>query len=295
MWISITLGGIILLTVVGIGGFCSVFGNLLDSAMPTAELGITQTENINIAIPDTSNTPTLSLQVRGGQLLLAPGAEKGLVEGTVTYNAAQLKPHIDTNGNNVRISPEEDIGMGGIFTERLENNWDLKLSSVPMELTIDAGGVNTELELGNLSLADLLITHGGGEFQLLFSKPNQIEMEELEFKGGASSATLTGLANAHADNISFEAGAGEFTLDFSGELQNDLDVDIRSGLGAITIIVPKGVAAEVSSNGAMSSVEMMGEWQKSDDTTYILPGEGHQITIKADIGLGSLTLLSPEE
>jgi len=295
LWIGIALAGIFLITIIGLGGFCTVFGTFLGSAMPTVELGSTLTETINVPVPDASETPDLSLMVRGGQFSLAPGAKQGLVEGTVTYNVSQLKPQIDIDGSNIHIFPEKELGFGAFATENLENTWDLKLGPMPMELTIDVGGTNSEIELGTLALTDLAITQGLGDFQLSFSQPNQIEMGNLKFKGGASSSKLTGLANARVRDISFEGGAGEFTLDFSGELQNDMEVDVSGGVGEIRIIVPKGVAAQVSSSGAMSGVEMMGDWQKSDDTTYVLPGEGHKITIKADIGLGNLKLLTAED
>jgi len=294
MWIGIAVGGIFLITIIGLGGFCTVFGTLVGSAMPTVELGSTLAETINVAAPDTSEPPDLALTVRGGRFLLAPGAKEGVVEGTVTYNVPQLKPQIDIDGSDIRIYPEEELGFGAFATENLKNTWDLKLGPMPMELTLDVGGTETEIELGALALSDLAVTQGMGDFQLSFSRPNQIEMENLKFKGGASSTKLIGLANARVRDISFEGGAGEFTLDFSGELQNDMEVDISGGVGEITIIVPKGVAAQVSSSGAMSGIEVMGDWQKSDETTYILPGEGHKITIKANIGLGNLKLLSAE-
>ncbi len=295
MSITITLAGILLLLIVAICGFCSVFSNFINSTLPTVEVGPTLTENINVAVPDTSNTLDLSLKVSGGQFFLAPGAEKDLlVEGTVTYNIAQLKPKINTTGRKIRIYPEADIGLNVLTTEGLENTWDLKLASIPMELTIDAGGANAEIELGSLSLADLALTHGGGSFQLSFSEANQIKMKDLKFQGGASSTTLTGLANARAEDISFEGGAGDFTLDFSGELKNDIDVTLQGGLGSVTIIVPENTAAQISVGGTLSNVETRGAWQKSNDNEYILPGEGYEITIKAEIGFGTLKLRTSE-
>jgi serine/threonine protein kinase len=291
--IGIIFGGIFLILVIGVGGFCSIFSNIFNSAIPTIEVGTTLTENINITVPDTSHMPNLSLEVWGGQFFLKPGAENKLVEGTITYNVPQLKPKIETNGSNIRIYPEEDIGLSVFGIEGLENVWDLKLGSGPMELAVDVGGADTEIELESLSLANLTVTHGGGNFHLSFSKPNQIEMKNLQFKGGASSATLAGLANARAKNISFEAGGGDFTLDFSGELQNDVDVNIASGLGAVTIIIPENVAAQISTSGELSNINARGTWQKSGDNEYILPGEGHKITITAEIGLGSLELRTP--
>ena len=78
-------------------------------------------------------------------------------------------------------------------------------------------------------------------------------------------------------------------MDFSGTLQDDIEVSVKGGLGMITIIVPENVAAQVSVDGGLSNVNTQGDWQQSGDK-YILSGEGHEITIETEIGIGNLEL-----
>ena len=134
----------LLLLIIGIGGFCTAAGGVLHNVFPTVVLEDIAIEDIRVPLPDSVDTPNLSLEFGGGQLFLNPGAETALVEGTATYNVAALKPQVViTNGRNIQLQPEGDIGLGGIATEGLENKWDLKLNSTPMALAIETGGADT--------------------------------------------------------------------------------------------------------------------------------------------------------
>jgi hypothetical protein len=207
---------------------------------------------------------------------------------------AQLKPEVVINARNIRLRPTNEIGLAGLTTENIKNVWDLQLGTAPMQLTITAGGTESEIELGGLSIVDLDVNHGGANLRLSFSEPNQADMNVLQFKGGASSATLAGLANANAGDIVFQGGVGSYTLDFSGELQHDLDVDIEAGLGAVTIMVPENIPARVSAKAesTLGNVNAAGAWQQVDDG-YVLAGEGYQIEFEISMGPGSLKLRNP--
>jgi hypothetical protein len=282
---------LLVLVIMGMGSVCSVLGNSFNTAFFTPiEVGEAVEENIRIPVPDSARTPNLEIQFGGGDLSIAPGAESMLIEGTTVYNAVQLRPKVIINGNKIHLRPEEDVGFGGLTTEGLENAWDLKLGSTPMKLTLHAGAAQANIELGGLSIADLAITHGASNFNLSFSDPNQIQMDTLQFSGGASSAALISLANANAEKIIFEGGAGDFRLDFGGELQDDVEVTIHGGLGTITVIVPEDMAAEVSTDsGPLANVSATGAWQ-NDGGKYFIAGEGHKISIEVKIGLGNLQL-----
>lgn len=282
---------ILVLIIMGVGSICSVLGNTFNAAFFTPiEVGETIEENIRIPVPDSAQIPDLEIKFGGGDLSVAPGAESMLVEGKTVYNAAAFRPKVTVSRNKITLQPEKEVGLGDLTTEGLENAWDLKLGSGAMNLTLHAGAAQADIELGGLSIANLSITQGGSDFNLSFSTPNEIEMDSLKFSGGVSSAVLISLANAKADKIIFEGGAGDFELDFSGELQADVEVTIQGGLGTITIIVPEDVAAELQTDsGPLSNISATGAWQNVDGR-YLVPGEGHTISIEAKIGLGTLRL-----
>ena len=293
LWVSIAaIIGIIILGVGAISTLCSTVGTTLDQALATVQVGSTVTEQIHIPLPDSTAPTNLTIDFGFGSLKITPGAENMLVDGTATYNVSELKPKFTIEDNDVQLQAETGIGLAGFTTSNIENKWDLKLADTTLDLTVAVGGAESNIELGGLALENLTITHGGANFNLSFSQPNLIEMDTLEFGGGASNAALMGLANTRADNITFEGGAGSYTLDFSGVLQTDTDVTVKAGLGSIIIIVPEGVNAEASYAGTLSNIKISEAWQKSDDR-YILPGDNiseYKITFDIEMGPGTLEL-----
>jgi len=116
-------------------------------------------------------------------------------------------------------------------------------------------------------------------------------MDELRYETGASSVTLTGLANANFTDLIFKGGAGDYTLDFSGTLQRDASVDVTTGVSSLRIVIPEGMTAKVTVDSAISDVDTEGTWTTSGDT-YETSGSGPTLTINVDMGVGSLKLVT---
>jgi hypothetical protein len=85
------------------------------------------------------------------------------------------------------------------------------------------------------------------------------------------------------------SGAGNFTLDFSGDLLRDASVSIKSGLSNVTVIVPEGTAARLRVTGGLSNVDAEGGW-RNDGNEYVLEGEGPELTFTVEMGAGNLEL-----
>ena len=182
----------------------------------------------------------------GGELSIDAGDVDGLLQGTVTYNAEDLKPSVQTSGNRVVIEQGDIEGKRiplGNWSE-VENRWDLTLGKAPMVLTVNAG---------------------------------------------AAQAELTSLADLSASDITLRGGAGDFRLDFGGDLMQDMRVAIDAGAAQVTIVVPEGTAAELTFEGALTDIDAGGAWQKTG-SRYILEGEGPRITFTIRMGVGNLDL-----
>ena len=112
----------------------------------------------------------------------------------------------------------------------------------------------------------------------------------LNYQTGASNVTLKNLANANFSALSFEGGAGNYTLDFGGSLQQDAGVNIRAGMSNITLVLPAGFAAQVTVDGGLSSVNAPRDWRQNGNT-YSRPGDGPVLTIVVDLGAGNLQIV----
>lgn len=255
--------------------------------------GPTQVDEIAVAMPgDTEVVTDLKLTFGGGELSINPGSEEFLVAGTATYNVEDMSPELSVSGNSVSIT-QGNLNLRGVpnFKDSIINEWDLQLANVPLDLRVQAGAYSGSYEFGGLSIKRLSIGDGASEVKLSFSEPNQTAMSVFEYNTGASSVSIDGLANANVDTVIFRSGAGSYVLDFSGELQSDMTVDIETGMSSFTIIIPEGVNAKVEFGGGLSNVSISGGWVKDGDS-YTLDGSGPTIKITITMAAGNLELKS---
>jgi hypothetical protein len=263
----------------------------IDLPVRDVKTGPTVTDEINVPAPAASGDVTrLTLGFGAGVLRLSPGEDDALVSGTATYNVEDLKPIVTTDGDQVTID-SGDLEIRGIpdFGDNYKNEWDLNLGSEPMDLTINAGAYQGIFDLGGLSLSSLEISDGAADVDLEFSEPNLIEMDSFQYKTGASNVVLNGLANANFETLSFKGGAGDYTLDFSGELKRDATVTIDAGISSFKVIVPEGTSARVFFDGGLSNIDISGDWER-DGNDYVQAGDGPMITINVNMGAGNLEL-----
>jgi len=251
--------------------------------------GSTETLNINESLPqNTQDSINVFLGMGAGELNLEAGADS-LVEGTVRYNVDKWKPKITRDDRNLRIEQETIENL--TISDDLVNRWDLKLSTeVPMDLEIHAGAYEGNLDLSGLRLTNLEIADGASRSEVTFNTLNPEVIERFRYTTGASQVTLNGLANANFDQLIFESGAGDYTLDFSGDLQQDASVRVQSGVSQVTIIIPDGVRARVEAGGGLNNIDVSGSWDSSGDT-YETTGTGPLLSIEVDMGVGNLRLI----
>jgi N-terminal domain of toast_rack, DUF2154 len=253
----------------------------------TQQTGPLTTDQINIAVPDANATADLKLSFGAGTIHLAPGAQ-GLVTGTATYNISDFKPDITTTANSVHIE-QGNFRLTGIPDfSNIRNEWDLQLGSSPMNLTIEGGAYTGEYALGGLALTNLTVEEGASKVELSFDQPGTTEMKLFRYKTGASNVRMTGLANANFASMEFTGGAGNYTFDFSGQLQRDTSVTIEAGLSNVTLVIPSGLPAQVTVNG-LSNVSHNANWTKNGDQ-YSQSGSGPQLVILVEMGAGNLTI-----
>ncbi|MGB8983001.1 MAG: toast rack family protein [Anaerolineales bacterium] len=242
-------------------------------------------EAITVADPESDET-RLTISFGAGKLTLSPGAQS-LVEGTAVYNVEDLKPEIRKSGSDIEIRQGDFHDLPPL--DDMKNEWDLQLGNAPMDLTVEAGAYDGELELGGLALKSLTVKDGAANVDLSFSEPNQTEMSILRYETGASDVKLIGLANANFSTLTFSGGAGNYTLDFSGELQRDAVVTITSGFGNVSLVIPEEVDAVVTVESAAVNISHGSGWSQNGQK-YVQDGSGSTLTIVVKMAAGNLVL-----
>ena len=242
-------------------------------------------ESITVADPKSDETQ-LSLSFGAGDLTLSPGA-KNLVDGDILYNVKDLKPEIVEDGADIRVKQGNFEGIPPF--DGMKNKWDLQLGKSEMDLIIESGAYNGEFDLGGLALKSLSINDGAADVNLTFSKPNTVEMSQFDYTTGASDVKLKGLANANFATFVFNSGAGNYTLDFSGDLKRDATVSIDSGLSDLSLVIPEGVNAVVTIDSALADISFSDGWSQKG-SVYTQEGEGPRLTVVINMGAGNITI-----
>ena len=255
----------------------------------TQKVGPTVVDQISVPVPaDVSQAVNLDLKFGAGTLKLNPGSN-ALVSGTATYNLSDFKPTVTAAGSSARIEQGNWRLTGIPDINHIKNEWDLTLGNVPIALTIDAGAYQADLELGGLAITNLTVSDGAAQTKLNFASPNLTQMALLSYSTGASNVSLTGLGNANFSSLEFDSGAGNYTLDFSGQFQRNGSVHIGTGVSNFTLVIPSGIPVQITVTGGLSNVSYGSGWTKNGNI-YTQTGSGPQLTIVAEIGAGNLTI-----
>lgn len=260
--------------------------------VPRLKTGPTEILAVDEAGPADEAVPTVILNMGAGRLDLTGGSES-LLSGEIQYNVAEWKPTVTNAAGLVTVTQGDSGDNVGIPESgaQVVNEWNLKLGSTPMNLTVNAGAYDGVLDLSGVPLQALSINDGASKSEVRFDSLNPEVMETLSYKTGASTVKLTGLANANFTTLTFDGGAGDYTLDFSGALQQDATVKITTGVSNVRLVVPAGMTVQVQVEGAISNVNTEGTWTVNDKD-YAVAGSGPTLTITVQMGVGNLTLVS---
>lgn len=257
--------------------------------VPRIDTGDTETLQINENVPDGNEPGDITIEMGGGQLAIQGGAENWL-SGSVSYNVPVWAPELIRRSNSVKVTQETKDKIG-LPSDKIINKWELSLGNYPTNLLIMAGAYQGKLDLTGIPLTNLEVRDGASQAEIVFSDYNPVQMNDLIYKTGASQITLEGLGYANIDELSFEGGAGSYTINFDGALQQETRAYVNYGLGDVKIEIPPNTAARIVVEGGLNNVELQGSWNV-DGNEYTNNGSGPLLDISVKMGLGNLQLIS---
>ncbi|RPH38063.1 hypothetical protein EHM92_01020 [bacterium] len=192
---------------------------------------------------------------------------------------------------------EEPEGKKGSFhiTDFHAGQWALKFSdAVPISFDIQLGVGKGDFDFSGLHVKDFNLSTGAGDVTLSFDEPNRSTIENMNIESGVSKFEGRNLGNANFKHFRFQEGVGTSTLDFSGGLYSEVDVDVEVGMGVTTIIVPPHVGARVTHDKSWASkLECARDFHSTSDTEYVSENYDDvpaKINIRVDSGLGSIKI-----
>ena len=186
-----------------------------------------------------------------GKLEIDGGADE-MAEAEFTYNVEDWKPETayDVQDGNGRLtfSQPNNTNINGIPDDDIKYNWDIRFNNnVPTDLSIDLGAGESFLELNGLHLTDLNINVGAGKTEVDLSG-DWPESFDVDISGGIGATEIT-LPSGVGVRVKPTTGLGNlevyglirngdvYTNDLYGNADVELDINVSSGVGEITLRV----------------------------------------------------------
>lgn len=236
------------------------------------------------------NSPAeIKLIMGGGNLQITTGDENGIT-GLIENNTENWQPEIVKDNQQITISQSEISKFSTIPSQRFINNWDLKLNGDPLDLFIEGRAYKGVIDLTDVNLRSFRFLDSVSDTEVIFDKPNPLQLETFEIGSAGSNLTLSGLSNANFEQLNFRGAGGRYTLNFSGSLQQDAKVTIISGLGYTRVEIPKDIPATVKVNGLVRGLIVEGPWE-ADQNIYKNSGSGYQLSVDINMDMGTLELI----
>ena len=199
------------------------------------------------------------------------------------FDAAARKLQIGVQKSEMRFTGRNDNDAGHL---------QLELSRVtPLDLSLDLGAVEADLDLTGLRLSRLHVESGASDAKLRFDSLNATKMSVLDISLGAASFRGDRLANANTQDIRVDAGVGNVELDLSGQWTQDIELRVEVTLGVVTIHVPSDVGVRVSLEKTLAGfdheglVERDGAWLSRN-----WDSAPHKLRVTAETVFGKLKI-----
>jgi hypothetical protein len=239
-----------------------------------------------------TNEAALKVDVEygAGQMTIKPGTDASLYRADLRYDADVFRPRMSFTAGELKVGIHDGKTKGrNMKAGRL----DLALgTNVPLDIDLKFGAAEAAIDLSGMLVKSAVIQTGASQTTLRVTKPNRIVCEQLELNVGAAKFEATGLGNLNVRNLSLSGGVGEVTLDFSGQLRQDLTAHVEMGLGALVLRVPRGTGLQVTKKGLLASFDSEGMVKRGD--SYYSEGwktATRHVTVDVNAALGSIAVV----
>ncbi len=196
---------------------------------------------------DKSETLRVNLRMGAGNLRVGSGTQK-MMRADFTYNVPSWKPYVRYSSTAGRGDLTiEQPGTSHTHFGHTRYEWDVRLTrDVPVDLRVNFGAGDAELDVGSLALRSVEVDMGVGKLQLDL-RGNLKRNCEVRIRGGVGEATVRLPADVGV-YAEAEGGIGEikttglrregriYTNDAYQNSKATIRLDIRGGVGAIRLI-----------------------------------------------------------
>ncbi len=237
-----------------------------------------------------------------GELSLDANSKPKLISGNIFYYPTKWDPEIEyteragTGVFSVKTDHDHkyefDWGEDKRFKD-IDNELEFSMpTSIPIELDMDFGLGEANIDFTDLTLSRVMIDCGLGEMSVQMLKPNPMTCDILKIDTGLGEFNAEGLGNLNAREVDIEVGMGSADIDFRGQFTNDAEIDIEVGMGSLDLVLPENVnvRAKVHHN-FLSSVDLDDFIKKGNHyLTEDWNSDWPTVYLDISVGLGSVDI-----
>src|SRR5215203_141627 len=225
-----------------LAGACSTQGG------GTPQVGKMQHDSKSVD-PKNAQSARAQLKMGAGELNVTGGADR-LMEGDFSYNVSEWKPEVsyDVGGKKGELVVKQGSAEGGNLSGGARNEWDISLNDeLPTDLVVQVGAGESDLDLDSLTLTGVDLQMGAGKTTVDLSGDYARDFDAT-IEGGVGQATVLlpskigvkakaegGLGEINAKGLKNMGGA--YVNDAYGESDVNISVDVKGGVGQITLKV----------------------------------------------------------
>ena len=218
------------------------------SSCGTQRIGEMQRESQTVDL-ENAQSVVADLRMGAGELNVTGGSD-AMMEADFSYNVAEWEPAVsyDVSGDMGELIVEQGSGEGIPAGGDARNEWEVRLNDeVPIDLKVEMGAGESDLDLDSLTLTGLDLEMGAGKTTVDLTGDYGQDID-ASIEGGVGEATVLlpsevgvradaegGLGKINAEGLQREGDS--YVNDAYGDSDITLEVDVQGGVGQINLEV----------------------------------------------------------
>ena len=239
-----------------------------------------------------------------GELIIKSSQDANTIEGFIKYNSKYVTPDVDYH--KIGSKGKLDITVKSHKRGDDEDHWpfdfrggkrhgdsevDFRLpQSIPMDIKMDFGLGDADLDFSTLSISDLHMDFGLSDVKISMDKSNPVTCRRISIQSGLGDFNASELGNLRPREFHLDVGLGSASIDLTGDITNDMEGDIKVGLGSLDLILPKNVNIRLEVEETfLSSVDVEGLVKENNEwVSRHWDRQIPTIELEISVGLGSV-------
>jgi ribosomal silencing factor RsfS len=170
------------------------------------------------------------------------------------------------------------------------NNWRINAGQDPIDLKIDARIWDGELDLSGIDLRSFQLADLNSQSVIRFDHPANL-FDTFVIDSVRSNMKVHSILNSGAKNVILKVPAGNYLLDFSGKLQQNMSAVITTGMGKTRIEIADSANVQITYSGQTRKATIEDDWSLVEGTTYVHSNPGYLLDIVINSDQGDLEVV----